>query len=56
MSCSRQIVTALPPSVVDPAADAHQQVAAGIARLVGAGDHRVAWAVRGHVVMQAGIA
>ncbi len=39
-----------------PAADTQQQVAAGIACLVGAGDHRVARAVRRHLVMQAGVA
>ena len=39
-----------------PAADTDQQVAAGIARLVGAGDHGVARAVRRHVVMHAGVA
>ena len=39
-----------------PAADTQQQVAAGIARLVGAGDHRVARAVRRHLVMHAGVA
>ena len=39
-----------------PAADAQQQVAAGLACLVGAGDDRVARAVRRHVVMHAGVA
>ena len=39
-----------------PAADTDQQVAAGVAGLVGAGDHRVARAVRGHLVMHAGVA
>ena len=38
-----------------PAADTDQQVAAGIACLVGAGDHRVTRAVRGNLVMQAGV-
>src|SRR5205814_3779423 len=38
------------------AADADQQVAAGLASLVGAGDHRVARTVRGHLVMQTGVA
>ena len=37
------------------AAQAHQQVRAGVSRGIGAGDHGLARAVRGHVVMGAAI-